>query len=59
MTPPYERAVALIDAANAEDPRQDKDAAGKPVPRELLYGQRMAEMIVRYAPESDEVQRLA
>lgn len=59
MTTAYDRAVALIDAANAEDPRMDSDAAGKQVPRELLYGQRMAEMIVRFTPDSDEVQRLA
>jgi hypothetical protein len=58
-SPMYERAVALIDAANAEDPRMDTDGAGKQVPRELLYGQRMAEMIVRYAPEADEAQKLA
>jgi hypothetical protein len=55
----YARAVALIDAANAEDPRMDTDAAGKQVPRELLYGQRMAEMIARYAPEADDAQKLA
>jgi hypothetical protein len=55
----YERAAALIDAANAEDPRMDTDAAGKQVPRELLYGQRMAEMIARYAPEADDAQKLA
>ncbi len=55
----YERAVALIDAANAEDPRQDSGPDGQPVPRELLYGQRMAAMIGRYAPEADEAQRLA
>jgi hypothetical protein len=54
----YDRTVALIDAANAEDPRMDA-AAGKPVPRELLYGQRMAEMIGRYAPEADDVMKLA
>lgn len=59
ITSPYERAVALIDAANAEDPRSDTDADGRPVPRELLYGQRMAAMIERYAPEADEVQKLA
>lgn len=58
-SPNYERAVALIDAANAEDPRMDIDASGKAVPRELLYGQRMAEMIGRYALEADEVQKLA
>lgn len=54
----YEKAVALIDAANAEDPRMDSPA-GKPVPRELLYGQRMAAMIGRYAPAADDVQKLA
>jgi hypothetical protein len=54
----YERAVALIDAANAEDPRHDL-VAGQPVARELLYGRRMAEMIGRYAPEADEVMKLA
>jgi hypothetical protein len=55
----FDRAAALIDAANAEDPRQDVDAAGKPVPRELLYGQRMNDMIARYAPEADDAVRLA
>ena len=54
----YERTIALIDAANSEDPRMDNDA-GKPVARELLYGRRMAEMIGRYAPEADEVMKLA
>lgn len=54
----YESAVALIDAANAADPRHDM-VDGQPQPRELLYGQRMADMIGRYAPEADEVQRLA
>jgi hypothetical protein len=58
-SPTYDRAVALIDAANAEDPRMDTDASGQQIPRELLYGQRMAEMIQRYTPEADEVQRLA
>jgi hypothetical protein len=58
-SPNYDRAVALIDAANAEDPRMDTDASGQQVPRELLYGQRMAAMIGRYAPEADEVQQLA
>lgn len=54
----YENTVALIDAANAEDPRMDS-VDGKPVPREMLYGQRMAEMIGRYAPEADDVMKLA
>jgi hypothetical protein len=55
----YERAVALIDAANGEDPRTDTDADGKSVPRELLYGQRMAEMIGRYTPDAADVMKLA
>jgi hypothetical protein len=55
----YENVVALIDAANAEDPRSDQDAAGHAVPRELLYGRRMAEMIGRYAPEADDAQKIA
>ena len=54
----YEKAVALIDAANAEDPRMDA-ADGQSVPRELLYGRRMAGMIERYAPEADAVMKLA
>jgi len=58
MTTPLERAIALIDAANAEDPRMG-NLDGKPVPRELLYGQRMADMIGRYAPEADDVMKIA
>jgi hypothetical protein len=54
-----ERTLALFDAANAEDPRQDMDAAGNAVPRELLYGQRMSAMLARYAPEADEAVKLA
>lgn len=55
----YERIVALIDDANAEDPRQDMDYDGKSVPRELLYGRRMSEMIERYAPEADDAQKIS
>ena len=55
----FARAVALIDAANAEDPRQDKDENGVATPRELLYGRRMSDMIGRFAPEADEVMQLS
>ena len=54
----FARAVALIDAANAEDPNQES-ADGKSWPKELLYSQRMSEMLQRYAPEADDAQRLA
>lgn len=52
--PRFDRAIALFDAANAEDPNQDEGQA-----KELLYARRMTEMIDRYAPEASEVARLA
>lgn len=55
----YSRAVALFDAANAEDPRLEIGPDGNAVPRELLYAQRMADMIGRFAPDASEVARLA
>jgi Domain of unknown function (DUF4202) len=55
----FERAIALFDAANAEDPRQDSGADGKPMPRELLYAQRMTEMLDRFAPDASEAVKLA
>ena len=54
----YAKAVALIDAANAEDPNQEQ-VDGQSVPKELLYSQRMSEMLERYAPQADDAQRLA
>jgi len=54
----YEKAVQLIDAANAEDPNIET-ADGREWPKELLYGQRMAEMIERYRPDADDIQKLA
>jgi len=53
-----ERALALIDAANSEDPNTET-ADGKEWPKELLYSHRMSEMLERYAPEADDAMRLA
>lgn len=50
----FARAMALFDAANREDPNQE---AGQP--KELLYSQRMGEMLGRYAPDADEAVQLA
>lgn len=50
----FARAMALFDAANREDPNQE---AGQP--KELLYSQRMSEMLGRYAPDADEAMQLA
>jgi hypothetical protein len=57
--PRFERALALFDAANAEDPRVDTGPEGHDMPRELLYAQRMTEMINRFAPEASEAAQLA
>jgi hypothetical protein len=54
----YAKAVALIDAANSEDPNQEI-ADGKSWPKELLYSHRMSEMLARYAADADDAQQLA
>ena len=50
----FQAAIALFDGANAEDPNLDQGQ-----PKELLYAQRMTEMIGRFAPDSTEVAQLA
>lgn len=50
----FERAMALFDSANAADPNQDEGQ-----PKELLYAQRMTEMINRFAPDASEAAQLA
>jgi hypothetical protein len=56
--PHYKAAIAAFDKANAEDPNKEM-ANGKAYPKELLYSQRMTEMQERYAPEANEVVKLA
>lgn len=53
-----EKAIALIDAANAEDPNQET-AGDKTWPKELLYSHRMSEMLERYAPDAEDAMKLA
>lgn len=50
----FSKALALFDAANAEDPNLDEGQ-----PKELLYGRRMSDMIARFAPDASEVAQLA
>lgn len=50
----FERAIALFDAANAEDPNRDEGQ-----PKELLYAHRMSGMLDRFAPEASEAVKLA
>ncbi len=54
----FEQAVALIDAANGADPNE-VEADGKVWPKELLYSERMTNMLERYRPDADDAQRLA
>lgn len=50
----FAQAIALFDAANAEDPNLDDGQ-----PKELLYARRMTEMLGRFVPQADEVAQLA
>ena len=54
----YEKALALIDAANRADPNR-VSADGRDWPKELLYSERMSDMLQRYAPEADDAMKLA
>ena len=54
----YQKALELIDTANSADPNQ-VEADGRQWPKELLYSERMSDMLERYAPEADEVMKLA
>jgi hypothetical protein len=50
----FTQALALFDAANAQDPNQDEGQ-----PKELLYAKRMSDMIARFASEASEAAQLA
>ncbi len=54
----YHKARALIDAANSADPNQVA-ADGKEWPKELLYSERMSDMLERYNPDADDALKLA
>lgn len=54
----FDDVVKMMDAANSEDPNIET-ADGKEWPKELLYANRMSEMLERYKPESDNVAKLA
>ena len=54
----YDKAVILIDTANSEDPNFEK-VDGKDIAKELLYGQRMSDMLAIYLPDADDVAKLA
>jgi hypothetical protein len=54
----FDKSMALIDAANSEDPNRET-SDGKDWPKELLYSHRMSDMLQRYAPDADAAMQLA
>ncbi len=54
----FEKAKALIDAANSEDQNRET-CEGKDWPNELLYSHRMSDMLERYAVDADNAMKLA
>ncbi len=54
----YDKAVTLIDAANREDPNR-VTADGRDWPKELLYSERMTDMLERYHADADDAMKLA
>jgi hypothetical protein len=52
-------ACRLFDAANNEDPNLEPGPDGQPVPKELLYAQRMSACLARVAPNAPEAVQLA
>ncbi len=55
----FKQAVNLIDEANQEDPNQADAGNGRLMPKELLYSLRMSEMLQRFAPDADELIKIA
>ena len=55
----FAEACRLFDAANAEDPTLEPNDQGQPVPKELLYAERMSACLARVAPDAPEAVQLA
>lgn len=54
----FNHTIAAFDAINAQDPNQLL-LDGTEQPKELVYAQRMTDMLNRYAPEASEALKLA
>ena len=54
----FDKALSLYNEANSQDPNIEDDN-GQEVPKELLYSQRMLDMINRYLPDADDVAKLS
>lgn len=58
MNERFQRAIALIDAENSQDPNFDL-LNGERIPREMLYSRRLTEWVLKLAPDASEALRLA
>jgi hypothetical protein len=56
--PRLDEALRLFDEANAADPNTEM-VEGQPLPKELLYGQRMSRRLAAFAPDAPETVKLA
>ncbi len=54
----FQKALLLIDEANRRDPNI-ATSAGKEWPKELLYSERMTNMLERFVPDADQAVQLA
>jgi hypothetical protein len=54
----FNNTITSFDAINAQDPNQIS-VDGKQLPKELIYAQRLSDMLARYAPNASEVLKLA
>ena len=54
----FDDAIRRFDEANAEDPNIEM-VDGQPLPKELLYGQRMSARLAVFAPDAPETVKLA
>jgi hypothetical protein len=54
----FEDALRRFDEANAEDPTHEI-VDGQPLPKELVYGQRMSARLAVFAPDAPETVKLA
>ena len=56
--PRFDAAIRMFDQANAEDPNTEV-INGQPMPKELIYGQRMSARLAVFAPDAPETVKLA
>ena len=55
---PLDEVLRRFDEENAEDPNQEV-VNGQPLPKELVYGQRMSARLAAFAPDAPETVKLA